>query len=504
LQKNVLEYLENSAKLYPKKVAFIDEKNSYTFLEIKTLSQKLAVSIKLQLSTFNSPIAIFVDRNVDSLIGFFGILYSGNYYVPIDNKMPSSRIKNILDRLNPALIIYQAQDEAIIKEFNKYNSLKLDIQNLDKEINEKLIKENLDKILDIDPAYVIFTSGSTGIPKGIVIPHKNIIDFIDWMEKACNINETNIMGNQAPFYFDLSVKDIYLTLKCHSTTYILSRKMLMFPSILIDTLNDNSVNTLIWATSAFHLVANSKIFEKKTIKNLSKVILGGEALNAKQLNIWKNAMPNTTYINLYGPTEVTVDCTYYIIDKEFKDYEEIPIGKACENMQILLLDENLNQVSKGEIGEICVRGTGISKGYFGDFEKTNSSFIQNPLNKNFPDIIYKTGDLGRIKEDGLIYFENRKDFQIKHNGYRIELGEIERAINSFNKLKISACIFDKNLDKIVCFFEGNTDEKDILEHIKDLIPKYMFPNIFIKVEKMPYNKNTKIDRVKLNDIYANY
>lgn len=516
MQKNVLEYLENSVKKYPNKVAFADSEKQYTYLEFMTQAKKIATKICEETSEINKPVAILVDRNSESLIGFMGILYSGNYYVPIDNKMPKQRIQKVLEQLQTNIILYTEQDENLIEELtetftnNKENKTETntiitinmsEIFSYSTAINEEEIQKRKNKILDIDPVYIIFTSGSTGTPKGIVISHRSVIDFTDWMAETFKFSEKDIIGNQAPFYFDLSVKDIYTTLKCGATTHILPKKVLMFPMLLIDYLNERNVTSLIWATSAFNLVSNSKVLEKKQLKTVNKVILGGEALLAKHLNTWKKAMPEIQYVNLYGPTEVTVDCTYYIIDREFKDDEAVPIGKACENKEVLLLDENLQEVEDGMPGEICVRGTGVAKGYFNDFEKTNQVFVQNPQNPYYTDIIYRTGDIGIRNQEGLIVFQSRKDGQIKHMGYRIELGEIERAVNGLETIKAAICFYDEKASKIVCIYEGEATDTEIIKHVQDCIPKYMYPNVLRKQEKMPYNANGKIDRVKLKEEY---
>ncbi len=506
MQLNVIEYLEESAQQYPDKLAFADTNKSLTFSQLANESKQLALEIVSKNESINRPIAVMVDRNVQTLVGFFGIVYSGNYYVPIDNKMPITRILNVLNQVKPKIIIYSKENEDLIKEINTTYSFDaicsdIDIPKTITSDDEALLKNRFSRILDIDPVYVIFTSGSTGNPKGIVISHRSVIDFTDWMTNTFGFTNEDIMANQAPFYFDLSVKDIYTTIKNGASTYIIPKKHLMFPFTLIDFLNDKKVTSLIWATSAFNLVSNSKVFEKKSLSTVNKVILGGEALLAKHLNTWKKTNPNIKYINLYGPTEVTVDCTYYIIDRDFKDEEIIPIGKACENKEVIILNEDGKCSGPNEIGEICVRGTGLAKGYFGDFEKTEKVFIQNPLIKEYPDIIYKTGDIGYKNEEGVIFFSSRKDGQIKHQGYRIELGEIERAINSFEKINASICFYDGEKDKIVCAYNGDCSEDEIIVHISKLIPKYMYPNYFIALKKMPYNANGKIDRVKIKGDY---
>lgn len=496
MQKNVLEYLEASAKKYPDKVAFCDETGEITFSQLLISSKKIGTAIAGRVNGTNRPIAVMCGRSFSAVECFMGVLQSGNFYVPIDADMPRERFEAICRKLAPELIISTG---AKIPE--AFSDKVFDCSDVC-EIDDELLARCGNSVLDIDPAYVIYTSGSTGTPKGIVISHRSVIDFIDWMSEDIGYFHDDIFANQAPFYFDCSVKDLYLTLKLGACDCIIPKKLFMFPTLLIDFLNEHRVTALTWATSGFNLVAASGILEKKKPIYLNKVAVGGEAMLAKNLNIWKRALPEIKYVNLYGPTEVTVDCTYFVVTRDYEDHEAIPIGKACRNKQVLLLDDDLNPVPVGVPGEICVRGTGLSLGYYNEPEKTAAAFVKNP-NVPYNDYIYKTGDIGIMHSDGSIVFQARRDGQIKHMGYRIELGEIERALNSLPEITAAICFYDSARARIVCVFEGEIDSRAIVKGISRILPKYMFPNIYRRVEKMPYNANSKIDRVRLRKEYAN-
>jgi amino acid adenylation domain-containing protein len=348
---------------------------------------------------------------------------------------------------------------------------------------------------------MIYTSGSTGDPKGIVVSHRSVIDFADWFTETVGIRQTDVLGNQAPFFFDLSVKDLYSCLRQGATIRILPQRCFSFPMLLMQELKNQQVTVLNWSTAAFHLVANSGALEKLQPESLRLVTVGGEALRARQLGRWRKALPQVRYVNLYGPTEVTVDCTCYFIDRDFADDETIPIGRACENMEILLLDDQGNLVPKGQPGEICVRGSGLALGYWNNPEKTGAAFVQNPRNPHYRDLLYRTGDLAVEGEDGNLRFLSRQDGQIKHGGYRIELGEIETALSSLPRVDAAICFFDGGRDKLVCVFQGDTTGREIAVDLRKLLPKYMLPNLYRQVEEMPHTANGKLDRVRLRQDY---
>jgi len=498
--RNAFEYLEASALRVPDKTAFADASRSFSFAEI--LEAALSVGSGLT-GFFRGRAVVLCGRNVMSLIGMFGAMSAGLTYVPVDAKMPEDRLQRILETVSPCCILYCAEDTKTAAKYSEYASI-IEIDSaVGGSYSSDALKAVREKVLDIDPAYMIFTSGSTGNPKGIAVSHRSLIDFTEWMAEECGLDENDVLGNQAPFFFDLSVKDIYQTLKLGCTTHILEKKLFMFPTLLIDCLCEKGVTGLVWATSAFRMTADSGILDKKVPQYVKKIILGGEALQAKHLNIWKKALPDLNVINLYGPTEVTVDCTYYKIERDFSDGEPIPIGQACRNMEVMLLDDDLQSVPDGEPGEICVRGIGLALGYFGEHDKTCEAFVQNPANPYYPDLIYRTGDIGKIGADGMIYYLCRRDGQIKHSGYRIELGEIETALSAADGIREAVCFFDAAADAIVCSAVIDTELNLVTAELKKRLPAYMLPNRWRVYDRLPGTANGKIDRVKLKELYEN-
>lgn len=500
---NLLEYLEGSAARTPDKPAFCDEAGVLTFGELWDFALRCGTAIARRTQAVSRPVAVLTGRTAVTIAAFQAVLASGNYYVPIDEAMPAARMEAILNQLRPPLLLCApGQEETAARLAHLCPVLNVD-EGAEEAPEHALLERRRNRVLDVDPAYAIFTSGSTGTPKGIVVSHRSVIDFTEWMADACRFGPDDILANQAPFYFDLSVKDLYLTLKCGATCHIMAKKLFLFPLLLLREIEKVGATALVWATSAFHLTANSGALERCRPRTLDKVILGGEALGAKQLNLWREALPNVQYINLYGPTEVTVDCTWYPIpkDRTFADGEAIPIGTACRNMEVILLDGELRPVPDGQVGEICVRGTGLANGYYGDWDKTQAAFIQNPLNPWYPDRLYRTGDLAYRGADGLLYFAARRDNQIKHMGYRIELGEVETALGGVDGMAAAVCFFDSGRDKIVCVCQTALTDKEIVGAIREKLPRYMQPNVYRRVDAMPYNANGKIDRVRLKEAY---
>ena len=468
--KNVLEYLEKTAKENKEKVAVIEEDKRCCYAELVENSKKVGTRLT-DISVQRKPVAVLMEKGINALYSFFGTVYAGGFYVLLNPELPIPRLQKIIEVLECKVIITGDEHLELAQEISQ-NSEVLKIEELLKsEINENNLEIIRKQALDVDPLYANFTSGSTGVPKGVVVSHRSVIDFINVFTEKFDINEKDIIGNQAPFDFDVSVKDIYSCIKTGATLLIIPRKLFMAPTKLLDYITDNNTTTLIWAVSALCLITTFHGLEYKTPKTINKVMFSGEIMPLKHIREWIKYLPNAMYVNLYGPTEITCNCAYHILDNSIPYEKQIPTGQAFDNEQIILLDENDKEIiEKNKTGEICVKGTALALGYYNNQQKTNEQFVQNPLNNKYLDMIYRTGDMGYIGGDDNLYFSGRKDFQIKHQGHRIELEEIQIAMEKIDKIERACCLYHEEKSKIYGFYIGNITKQEIHEELKKTLP----------------------------------
>ncbi len=486
--KNVLEYLEETAGRQPDKIAVADTKEAFTFAELKDTARRIGTALAGKLPP-GSPVPVYMPKCAKAVVVFMGAVYAGCFYSMLDRKQPEGRLRSIMDTLAAGIVVTDREAETAPGEAERlfYEDL------VREEADDALLMRIREQAVDTDPLYVNFTSGSTGTPKGVAVCHRSVIDFIDCFTELFGIDNTDVIGNQAPFDFDVSVKDIYSMLKTGAAMQVIPQRYFSIPTQLLDFLEERSVTTLIWAVSALTLLTKLHGFDYKVPERVKRVIFSGEVMPVKHLNLWREALPEASFVNVYGPTEITCNCTWYAVDRPFDVTETIPMGRPFPNEKVFLLNEKDEQITKpGETGELCVAGSCLALGYYRNREATAAAFVQNPLQDAYPERIYRTGDLAMYLESGDLSYVGRKDFQIKHMGHRIELGEIEQALYAVPEVASCCCLLVKN--KITAYYAGPIDKKELVPLLKERIPEYMVPNVFVKMEELPLNKNGKIDR----------
>ena len=492
--KNVLELLERSAERYPEKAAFGDDKKDITFSGLVKAAQSVGTFLAGKVKPC-SPVPCYLEKSVEAVCCMMGAVYAGCFYSTLDVGQPTARIQSILSVLRPEVIITDREHaEALEGIYPAEIIFAEDI--ISGEIDSALLDGIRRSALDIDPLYVNFTSGSTGSPKGVTICHRSVIEFITCFVDIFGITENDVLGNQAPFDFDVSVKDIYSGLVSGAKVQLIPRSYFSSPTQLMDYLCDKDVTVLTWAVSAMCFVSIMNGFEYRVPTSVRKVMFSGEVLPVKHYNKWKKHLPDAEFVNLYGPTEITCNCTYYVVKPDVSELTEtFPIGIPFPNERVFLLDEDDKLVEEaGVTGEICVSGTSVGLGYYNDPERTAQVFTQNPLNPYFNEIIYRTGDLGKYDENGDLRYISRKDFQIKHLGHRIELGEIESVATACEGVTRACCIYDSEKKRIRMFYTGEREKADLIAELRGLLPHFMIPNTVVMLDEMPITKNGKIDR----------
>ena len=505
---NILWSLEQTAEKYADRVAVSDVNQELTWKELVKKAQVIGAELSEKVQPGN-PVPVLLEKSSETLAVMLGIVYAGCFYVPVNPMNPTERLRKIMEKLDPEVIISDEKGkEQLAAVGNGLENKVMGPEALKTATGTELSEEQYSRLEQIqgqwketDVLYGIFTSGSTGTPKAIVVSHGAASRFIRHFTEIFEITSADVIGNQAPFDFDVSVKDIYSSIMTGAQLVLIPKEYFSTPPRLLDYLCDKKVTNLTWAVSALTLVSALKGLNYRVPESVKRVMFSGEAMPPKQLRIWQEKLPEAKFVNLYGPTEITCNCTYFPIERQYEDSEKIPAGKAFPGRRVILVDEEGKQVTEpGVQGEICSAGESLANGYYKEPEQTAEKFVLYPVDGT-EQRMYRTGDLGSYDEEGNIVFAGRKDFQIKHMGYRIEPGEIEAAIGALPEIHACVCIYLETTDEILLFYQGKIKQEALSAAISGKLPAYMRPNKFIRIRQMPYNSNGKVDRKLLKTNY---
>lgn len=497
MKRNVLEYLENTVSVFPERTAVSDGQNTMTWRELHEASLRIGSAIAERIGP-RKPCVVIAEKGAMLLSVFLGAVQAGCFYVLLNPAHPKERLKKILKVLGAECCIADPEHMELAAQLLEKGKI-LNARELCRfPYNRERLRKRREGMTDLDPLYANFTSGSTGVPKGVLISHRSVLDFIDCFTEEFPVSERDVIASQAPFDFDVSVKDIYTSLKTGAQLHIVPRALFSKPAMLIDDLCRSRATILIWAVSALCLVSAFHGLDYRVPETVRRVMFSGEVMPLKHLHIWMEKLAHAEFVNLYGPTEITCNCTFHRISRK-RDYSGgIPIGKPFANEKVFLLDENDRSVDcPGKTGEICVCGTALALGYCRNPSDTASSFVNNPLQTLYPERMYRTGDLAFYGDDGELMFAGRRDFQIKFMGHRIELEEIERAAEQIEGVERMRVIFDEKRQRLTGFYTGRTDSGLLHGRMRQLLPSFMVPSQLISLTVFPLTENGKIDRKAL-------
>ncbi len=498
---NVLCYVETCVSAQPSKIAVIDEVSQTSYIELYEASKRVGTALS-RCGVARQGVVVLMEKSAHTLGVMLGIVQAGAFYVPVDPSVPLARLQKIVTQLGNPCIVVDSQ-EAAPAGVDEMGHVVEAQELLGSDIDETLLAATRAQSLETDPVYTLFTSGSTGDPKGVAISHRAIISFIDSFVSTFDFNENDRFANQAPFDFDVSTKDIYTTFATGATLVIVPRAYFMQPVKLVEYLHQHKATVLVWAVAALCIASAYHALDSDLLASVRKVLFSGEVMPRKHLDEWRAHLPQAQFVNLYGPTEITCNCLYHVLDSARMYAEGIPLGTAFSHCRVFLVDSAGAQVTEpNSEGELVVAGPSLALGYVGMPEQTARAFPTNALNAAYPERVYRTGDVAAFSEEGELFFRGRVDNQIKFQGHRIELEEIDVAIERHPQVMRCRCAFDTEKSRLRAFYEGAVDKRELASYARRELPVHMIPSSFEQVEEMPLNKNGKVDRKRLLELHA--
>ncbi|MEP0264422.1 amino acid adenylation domain-containing protein [Dokdonia sp.] len=488
----LISLFETQVKQTPNAIALVAGKKEFTYAALDEVSSELARYINKQYQvTKGSLIGIQLDRDEWSVIAMLGIIKLGCAYVPIAPDMPNQRKEHIVSDTQLELLI-TTTSYMFDLDFYTGALMAIDIGFDASDCDEVVLD-----VMPNDLAYVIYTSGSTGLPKGVMIEHGQIVNTILSQIDYFNLNESNRGLQFAPFSFDASVWETFMIILSGGSLYVVAEEQRKDVDTLTTYIKENKINIATLPPSYLALI------DIDDLQQIDTLITAGEA---PDYEIIKPYLNYGTYYNAYGPTETSICGTIFKMpETNTLAYRTIPIGKPISNAKILILDEHNKLVPVGVIGEICIGGTGVARGYLNREELTQSKFIENPFNAQ--DRLYKTGDLGKWTKEGNVIYIGRNDEQVKIRGHRIELSAIEQQLLSNEQIDEAVVIVqkdDQGNKELITYIVAtgvvvNTGE--LRSFLSKILPEYMLPHKFIQLDQIPLTINGKVDKKSLSEVH---
>jgi amino acid adenylation domain-containing protein len=516
--------LTETALRLPEKEAIRFQGRGMTYRELDATTNRVARALGRAGVRRGDRVGIYVHKSPASVVSIFGVMKAGGVYVPLDPNAPVKRLAYMTRNCDIKVLLTASEKLASVAQMLVEGTplraviltdeARVEGVGLPAEVEvigwERVAAEDGAPVpnsgaIETDLAYILYTSGSTGDPKGVMISHRTIFTFINWCYETLRVTEEDRVTSHAPLHFDLSTFDLYVTIKAGGTVVLVPEKLSVFPMQLVKFLQDERITVVYMVPSILSLMVNYGRLKSHDLSCLRMILFAGEVFPIKYLRELVAAIPHADYYNLYGPTETNV-CTYYKvqpIDLAPESNSPVPIGVACQNMEVFAIDEAGQQVDgPGREGELWVRGSCVAQGYWGDPEKTAKGFVANPYQPRFTEIAYRTGDVVTLDEDGVNWrLVGRRDHMIKSRGYRIELGEIESALYSHPGVKEAVVVaipddlVGNRLKAVVVPMDGNgLSAKEIQLVCSQRLPHYMVPEIVAFVEELPKTSTGKINR----------
>jgi amino acid adenylation domain-containing protein len=524
------DWVTTRAEHRPEATALVFEGEGLTYGQLEEVSNQVARALREGGCARGDRVCLLMPKSPAAIVGILGALKAGCIYVPLDPSSPPARLAKMLRACDSRWLLVRGPvagllDE-VLRETGSGPTPHIGALDLDRTKGELFCSEfSLPDLASYsgapldsrtgrdDPAYILFTSGSTGTPKGVVITHSNVIHFVEWANGYFGTDDSDRTSGHPPLHFDLSTYDIFGTFAAGAQLHLVPPQLSLLPNKLAEFIRASRLTQWFSVPSILSYMAKFDVVRFNDFPTLRRLLWCGEVFPTPALIYWMRRLPHVRFTNLYGPTEATIASSYYTVPRCPEDERAtIPIGTACAGEGLLVLDSQLQHVGPGEIGDLYIRGVGLSPGYWRDPEKTRAAFLSNPSSENPSDRIYKTGDLASTGEDGLVYFLGRADSQIKSRGYRIELGEIEAALNAQDGLRECAVVaiptqgFEGAI--ICCAYVpvpgGDLTPAALRASLSALLPSYMLPVRWLALDALPKNANGKCDRRVLREEFEKH